>query len=160
RLRPEGGLGDRLIVRVDGLQDPRALNKATLSIDGRRIDGLTTIADYTESSVSFDLAYNGKNNTAWNALFAQQGWTRPVVVTIAGNGDSTISAAAMALIGISAATAVGAVSIDAGKRSDAETKRRALQTEQATLQARRQGAAAGEAATIDARLAQITEELR
>ena len=33
--------------------------------------------------MSFDLAYNGKNNTAWNALFAQQGWTRPVVVTIA-----------------------------------------------------------------------------
>ncbi len=80
--------------------------------------------------------------------------------TVTGNWDSTISAAAMGLIGISAATAVGAVSIDTSKRSGAEAKKRALETEQTTLQTRQAALGAAPDPTIATRLGQIAEELR
>jgi hypothetical protein len=231
-LTPTAGLGDRVTVRVQGLRDVHALNQASLYIDGRRLDGLVAIPDYAEPSVQFDLAYNPKNSSEWNALFGQKGWKRPVVLTIGvadgrrlrvaqsgsnltlvvihewlfvtgfavflgllvfvavcavktdilrdmgpqpgvgpdpnqpprkpfslgrcqmawwlfvvlasylfigivtGNWEATVTGAAMALMGISAATAVGAVSIDVSKRSDADSTRSALLAEQATLQAR------------------------
>src|SRR6266511_2129211 len=77
----EAGIGDRVIVYVDGLsaevnkKDPINPGDFVLFLDGRELNGVKAVP-YGDSQLAFDLKRTDASSQAWSALLAKPGFDR------------------------------------------------------------------------------------